>query len=76
MLWILAQNKQSLMNVRDVSVKGKHLVGFVESSLLDQWNKTIGKYESTERAVEVLNEIFAKIEESNGTTITFTMPQK
>ncbi|MCH4825397.1 hypothetical protein [Planococcus halocryophilus] len=76
MLWILTQNKQSLMNVRDVSVKGKHIVGFIESSLLDQWNKTMGKYESTDRAIEVLNEIFTKIEESNGTAITFTMPQK
>lgn len=76
MLWILTQNKQSLMNVRDVSVKGKHLVGFVENDLLDQWNKTVGKYDSTERAIEILNEIFTKIEESNGTAITFTMPQK
>lgn len=76
MLWILTQNKQSMMNVKDVSVKGKHIVGFVENSFLDQWNKIMGKYESNERALEVLTEIFAKIDKSDGATVTFTMPQK
>ncbi|KAA0955003.1 hypothetical protein FQ085_17080 [Planococcus sp. ANT_H30] len=76
MLWILSQNKQSLMNVKDVSVKGKYIQGFVENSFLDQWNKTIGKYESNERAIEILSELFAKIEESPGSAVTFTMPQK
>lgn len=76
MLWILSQNKQSLMNVKDVSVKGKYIQGFVEHSFLDQWNKTIGKYESNERAIEILNEIFTKIEESHGASVTFIMPQK
>lgn len=76
MLWVLTQNKQSMMNVKDVSVKGKHIVGFVENSLLDQWNKIMGKYESNERALEVLTEIFAKIDKSDGAAVTFTMPQK
>ncbi|WP_341962499.1 hypothetical protein NM897_04710 [Planococcus maritimus] len=76
MLWILTQNKQSLMNVKDVSVKGKHIVGFVENSLLDQWNKIMGKYESNERALEVLTEIFAKIDKSDGAAVTFTMPER
>ncbi|ARF12986.1 hypothetical protein [Sporosarcina ureae] len=76
MLWILTQNKQSLMNVRDVSVKGKHIVGFIESSLLDQWNKSMGKYESNERAIEILEEIYSRIEESAGASVTYTMPQR
>lgn len=76
MLWVLAQNKKNLMNVRDVSVKGKHIVGFIESSLLDQWNKNIGTYESNERAIEVLEEIFSRIEESTGAAVTYTMPQR
>lgn len=76
MLWILTQNKQSMMNVKDVSVKGKHIVGFVENSFLDQWNKIMGKYESNERALEVLTEIFAKIDKSDRAAVTFTMPQK
>ncbi|EIM05378.1 hypothetical protein A1A1_16690 [Planococcus antarcticus DSM 14505] len=76
MLWILSQNKQSLMNVKDVSVKGKYIQGFVENSFLDQWNKTLGKYESNERATEILKEIFLNIEESNSVSVSFTMPQK
>lgn len=76
MLWILTQNKQSMMNVKDVSVKGKHIVGFVENSFLDQWNKIMGKYESNERALEILAEIFTKIDESNSAAVKFTMPQK
>lgn len=76
MLWLLTQNKQSLLNVKDVTVKGKNIEGFIENSLLDQWNKTLGKYESNERALEILNEIFMKVEESNGFSITFTMPEK
>ena len=76
MLWILTQSKQSLMNVKDVSVKGKHIVGFVENSFLDQWNKSMGKYESNERALEVLAEIFSKIDKSDGAAVTFTMPER
>lgn len=76
MLWVLAQNKKSLMNVRDVSVKGKHIVGFIENSLLDQWNKNIGTYESNERAIEVLEEIFSRIEECTGAAVTYSMPQR
>lgn len=76
MLWILTQNKQDLMNVKSVAVKGKHVEGFVENSLLDQWNKVMGKYESNDRALEVLTEIFAKIDQSDGAAVTFNMPQK
>lgn len=76
MLWILSQNQQSMTNVKDVSVKGKHIQGFVENSFLDQWTKVLGKYDSNERAIEILKEIFMKIEESNGGSVTFTMPQK
>lgn len=76
MLWILTQNKKNLMNVKDVSVKGKHIVGFVENSFLDQWNKNMGTYESNERALEILKEIFIKIEENNGVSVTYAMPQR
>lgn len=33
MLWIFTQNKQNLMNVKNISVKGKYVEGFVENSL-------------------------------------------
>lgn len=76
MLWILTQNKQDLMNVKSVAVKGKYVEGFVENSLLDQWNKVMGKYDSNERALEVLTEIFSKIDQSAGAAVTFTMPEQ
>ncbi|CAM3172468.1 hypothetical protein FITA111629_07645 [Filibacter tadaridae] len=76
MLWISTQDNQSLINVKEVTVNGKKIKGFVSSSTLDEWSKDLGKYESKERALEVLNEIFMKIEENNGISATFAMPKK
>lgn len=75
MLWIVTQDKKSLVNVKEVTVNGKKIEGVIGSASLDEWSKVLGKYESNERALEILNEIFMKIEESSG-TVTFTMPQK
>jgi len=36
----------------------------------------LGKYESNERAMEIISEIYTKIEESNGVYVTYTMPEK
>jgi len=76
MLWIVTQDKKSLVNVKEVSVNGKKIEGVIGSASLDEWSKVLGKYESNERALEILNEIFMKIEESSGISVTFTMPQK
>ena len=78
MLWITTQDKQSLISAKEVTVKGKNIVGVIGIGrvTLDQWSKDLGKYESNERALEVLNEIFTKIEESSGISVTFTMPKK
>ncbi|MBP1932019.1 hypothetical protein [Ammoniphilus resinae] len=73
MLWIATQDKQSLMNVKEVTINGKKIDGFIGSGFLD--SKVLGKYDSNERALEILNEILMKIEESNGYSVTFTMPQ-
>lgn len=75
MLWIATQDKQSLVSVKEVTVNGKKIKGFVSSGTLDEWSH-LGKYESNERALEVLNEIFMKIEENNGISVTFAMPVK
>jgi len=76
MLWISTQDKQSVINVKEVTVKGKKIKGFVSGSNLDEWSKDLGKYESNERALDVLNEIFMKIEENNGISATFVMPKE
>ena len=76
MLWITTQDKQSLISANEVTVKGKKIIGVIGSATLDEWSKDLGKYESNERALEILNEIFTKIEESSGISVTFTMPKK
>lgn len=76
MLWISTQDKQSLINVKEVTIKGRKLKGFVSGSTLDEWSKDLGKYESNERASEILNEIFEKIEGGSGNYLTFTMPEE
>ncbi|MEC5423507.1 hypothetical protein QGM71_08360 [Virgibacillus sp. C22-A2] len=76
MLWIATQDNKSLMNVKEVTVDRKKIEGVIGSTSLDHWSKVLGKYESNERALEILNEIFTKIEENNGISVTYTMPQK
>ncbi|WP_117168722.1 hypothetical protein [Paraliobacillus sediminis] len=76
MLWLITQNKQSLVNVKEVTVKGKNIQGVIGSASMDEWSKTLGKYNSNERAMEILKEIFMRIDEGNGISVTFSMPEK
>jgi len=73
MLWILTQDKSILFNVKQVAVNGKTIQGIASSDGLE-WNERLGKYDSKERAMEILQEIFMKIEENEGHRVTFTMP--
>ena len=54
MLWISTQDKLSLINVKEVTINGRKLKGFVSGSTLDEWSKDLGKYDSNERALEIL----------------------
>lgn len=74
MLWIITQDKKQLIKAIEVSIDGKKIEGVFSSGLLD--SNILGKYESKERAVEVLNEIFTKMEESTSFSVTFTMPEQ
>lgn len=74
MLWIITQDKKQLIKAIEVSIDGKKIEGVFSAGLLD--SNILGKYESKERAVEVLNEIFTKIEESTSFSVTFTMPEQ
>lgn len=57
--------------------KWKRVESVIGKGLLDGFdNIFLGKYEFNERALEILNEIFTKIEESTSVSVTFTMPQK
>ena len=76
MLWIATQDDKSLINAKEITVDGKKIEGVIGSAAMDHWSKILGKYESNERALEILGEIFTKIEESNGYSVTYTMPKK
>ncbi|WP_342511925.1 hypothetical protein MKY34_15020 [Sporosarcina sp. FSL K6-1522] len=76
MLWVVTQNKNSLMNVKEVTVKGRFIEGVVGRSLFNEWSKALGKYESNERALEIINQISMKIEKGKGSSVTFSMPEK
>ena len=75
MLWIATQDNKSLMNVKEVTVDGRKIEGVIGSASIDHWSKVLGKYDSNERALEILNEIFTKIEENSGITVTYRMPK-
>lgn len=75
MLWIRTQNRRSLMNVKEATVKGKYIEGVTGRSFFTEWSKALGRYESRERAVEILGEIYLKLEEANNGPVTFTMPE-
>ena len=75
-LWIATQDDKSLVNAKEITVDGKKIEGVIGSTTMDHWSKVLGKYETKERAMEVLKEIFMKIEESHGTFVTYTMPEK
>lgn len=74
MLWIITQDKKQLIKAIEVSIDGKKIEGVFSSGLLD--SNILGKYESKERAAEVLSEIFTKMEENTNFSVTFTMPEQ
>ena len=78
MIWIKTQDKQSLINAKEITVKGEKIVGVIGVArvTLDQWSKDLGEYESNERALEILDEIFMEIEDSSDISVTFTMPKE
>ncbi|OPW88265.1 hypothetical protein [Bacillus altitudinis] len=74
MLWIFTQNEQSFVNVHEVTVTGKKIEGFIAGS--DSWVKTLGKYDSSDRAAEILQDIVKTVEENQGASITYRMPHQ
>lgn len=74
MLWIFTQNEQSLIHVHEITVTGKKIEGMIVGS--DSWIKTIGKYDSNDRASEILQDIVKAIEVNQGGTVIYRMPNK
>ncbi|MCY7707872.1 hypothetical protein P4T38_16665 [Bacillus safensis] len=74
MLWIFTQNQQSFVHVHEVSVTGKKIEGMIAGG--DTWVKTIGKYDSNDRAAEILQDIVKTIEANQDATVTYRMPNQ
>ncbi|UYO36037.1 hypothetical protein NF868_02090 [Bacillus zhangzhouensis] len=74
MLWILTQNKQSFVHVDEVTVAGKKIEGMIAGS--DTWDKTLGKYDSNDRASEILQDMVKTIEANHNATVTYRMPNQ
>ncbi|KPN12944.1 hypothetical protein AKG37_13695 [Bacillus australimaris] len=74
MLWIFTQNQQSFVNVHEITVAGKKIEGMIAGS--DTWVKTLGKYDSNDRASEILQDIVKAIEANQDATVTYRMPNQ
>ena len=74
MLWIFTQNQQSFVNVHEVTVSGKKIEGMIAGS--DTWVKTLGKYDSNDRASEILQDIVKAIEANQDATVAYRMPNQ
>ncbi|KML18966.1 hypothetical protein K3L72_01100 [Bacillus altitudinis] len=73
MLWIFTQNQQSLVHINEVTVQGKKIEGIMGN---DSWTKTLGKYDSSDRAAEILQDIVKVIEKNPNGAMTYRMPQQ
>ncbi|MFB9973969.1 hypothetical protein FPQ10_06840 [Allobacillus sp. SKP2-8] len=76
MIWVKAQDQDSLLQVNQLLIKGKKIEGIIQWHPLQKWSEIVGKYDSEERAQAVLDDIFRVVEESNGHFVTYTMPEQ
>lgn len=74
MLWIFTQNQQSFVHVHEITVVSKKIEGMIAGS--DTWVKTLGKYDSNDRAAEILQDIVKVIEANQDATVTYRMPNQ
>ena len=46
MVWIMTQDKKGLLNVKEITVRGKSIEGVVERRFFIEWKKSLGTYET------------------------------
>ncbi len=61
MLWIFHTKPAMSGHVNEVTVQGKKIEGIMGN---DSWTKTLGKYDSSDRAAEILQDIVKTVEEN------------
>jgi hypothetical protein len=75
-LWVMTQVKRSLVNVKEVTVKGKTVEGITSRSFFVYWSRVLGEYDTQERALEVVEQIHKKLEHEEYGSTAFSMPDK
>ncbi|MEK3856322.1 hypothetical protein [Cytobacillus sp. FSL H8-0458] len=76
MLWVKTQNKRSLVNVKEIAVKANAVEGIISRSFFVYWSRVLGEYDSNERALEVVEQIYKKLEHGGNGFAVFFMPDK
>jgi len=76
-LWIRNQDRKGLKLVRNLTVRGKKVVGYtVSMGIGAPGQSTLGEYETEERAMAVFDSIEKKIESSLAGIAVFDMPKE
>ncbi|MCK4419364.1 hypothetical protein KAV79_06120 [Candidatus Aerophobetes bacterium] len=76
-LWIRNQDRKGLKLVKNLTVKGKKVVGYTLSMRIGAPDQsTLGEYETKERTMAVLDSIEKKIESSPNRIAVFDMPKE
>ncbi|WP_270181925.1 hypothetical protein [Alkalihalobacillus sp. CinArs1] len=76
MIWVMTQNLESFVNVKEITVKDNMIEGVIERRFFIEWKKTLGTFESNERALEVLKELYNGIDERVGNITKVVIPLK
>ncbi|MEH6989689.1 hypothetical protein [Cytobacillus firmus] len=72
----MTQDKRSLVNVKEVTVKGKTVEGIIGRSFFVYCLECQGEYDTHERTLEVVEQIHKKLENEEYGSTAYTMPDK
>lgn len=78
MLWIMTQDKKTMIHVKEVTAaEGQNtVIGRVNKMAFGEWTEFLGHYDSEARTLEVVNDIFTMVKESDKLPVTYIMPEK
>ena len=77
MLWIRNQDKDEIVQVPGITINGRNIEATIGSGFLDGLQiNTLGKYETRTRALEIIDEVYQKMESSTDPIVVYTMPEE
>ncbi|MEN8154480.1 MAG: hypothetical protein ABFR75_10700 [Acidobacteriota bacterium] len=71
-LWIRTQDKKRIVCVESVALRGKNLKLYSQQYPL---GLLLGKYDTEERAMSVMDTIFTKLKSNGSADLLFEMPE-